>query len=321
MSSVIWDRMKALEAWGIPDWGGGIFDINEAGNLAVTVDGKALDLKSLVDEVRHRGIEPPILFRLFDLLDCRTRRINACFARAIEEYGYSGSYRSVFPIKVNQQRHVIERLLQAGRPYHLGLEVGSKPELLAAVAHCDDPEALIICNGFKDTKYIESALLAQHLHNNVVVVLDRPEELAMMLEASQRLSIKMKLGMRAKLAAHGSGHWHDSSGHRAKFGLTVPDMLDAVRRLDSAGQLDALVLLHFHIGSQINDIVAVKRALREAARLYVALRQRGAALEYLDVGGGLGVDYTGTRSRSSASSLNYDTQEYANDVVYWVGGT
>lgn len=313
-----WGLEQALQCWGIAAWGGGLFDLNDVGNLCVVVDDCRLDLKQLVDAARHRGIEPPLLIRLVDLLGFRVKRLNECFKRAIDECGYVGEYRCVYPLKVNQQRHVVEKLLEAGRPYHLGIEVGSKPELLAAVAQCEDPEALLLCNGYKDDEFIENALLARRLQHDVIIILDRPDEVEVVLDASLRLGIEARLGLRAKLAAPGAGRWQESTGPRAKFGLTVPEIVDVVEKLERAGQLDSLLLLHFHIGSQINDIVAFKRALREAARLYVSLRQRGAPLRYLDVGGGLGVDYTGNRSRVSPSSLNYTMQEYANDVVFWV---
>ncbi len=313
-----WTVQQSAELYSIDAWGQGHFSINGDGNLTLQTPSGSLDLKTLVDELSHRGLDTPILIRLLDLLEVRVEHLNGCFARAIEQFDYKGSYRGVYPIKVNQQRHVVEKLLDAGSQFGLGLEVGSKPELLAAVAVMDTPDAPIICNGFKDRRYVETALTARQLQENVVIVLDRPEELDLILSVAEELNLKPQIGVRFKLATIGSGRWWESGGERAKFGLTLSQVLDVVDRLRTAGSLDSLVLLHFHIGSQINDIAHVKQALKEAARVYAELASMGVPLQYLDVGGGLGVDYLGSRTKRSNSSLNYTTQEYADDVVYWV---
>ena len=313
-----WTIENAAELYGLDDWGGDFFGINALGNLTVKATAGEIDLKKVVDELRLRGIDTPILVRLLDTLENRVRHINHCFAVAMDEYEYQGEYRGVYPVKANQQRHVLEKLLSAGRPYHLGVEVGSKPELLAAVAMVDDPDGLIICNGFKDESYLETALLSRRIQEDVVIVLDRPEELGLVLEVSRRLGSTPKLGVRCKLSTPGSGRWRESGGDQAKFGLTLGEIIEMVRALESAGLLDTLMLLHFHIGSQISDIVTIKGALNEAARVFVELHAIGAPLTHLDVGGGLGVNYTGYWDADSPSSVNYETQEYANDVVYWV---
>ena len=316
-----WTIDDAIALYGIDRWGRGYFEVGANGAIRLVTPNGPLDLARLTHELRHRGLDTPVLVRLLDVLDARVAHINGCFERAIEAFDYRGEYRGVYPIKVNQQRQVVERLLKAGRPYHLGLEVGSKPELLAAVAMMEDPEALILCNGFKDEKYVETALLCRRLQEDVVITLDRPEELELTLAVAQRLAIEPKLGVRCKLATVGAGRWAESGGDRAKFGLSLTQILEVIRHLESVGMLDCLVLLHFHIGSQISDIATFKLALKEAVRVYVELRKLGAPLHTLDVGGGLGVDYTGFRDNRSDSSLNYDTQEYANDVIYWVRET
>lgn len=315
-----WSTEDSMELYNVEGWGHGYFFINELGHLAVRPPESGepgIDLKELVDEVRERGIGPPILIRFSDILKARVVELNEAFRRAIDEYGYRGSYQGVYPIKVNQDRYLVERLTEFGRPYHFGLEAGSKPELLAVMAMLDDDQALIVCNGYKDEEYIETALLASKLGRKVILVAEKASELPQIVAVSQRTGVVPRIGVRARLSTRGSGHWEGSGGDRSKFGLSPADMVEAVRYLERVGYLPSLVLLHFHLGSQISSIRAVKDALREAAWLYVNLAKMGAPMGYLDVGGGLGVDYDGSRT-DFTSSLNYTLQEYANDIVYGV---
>ena len=318
--------MKDLRAWTSADsaalynvagWSGGYFGINAAGHVEVTPqgpDGPRLDLYDLVQDLQRRGLGMPLLMRFSDILKSRVQALVGCFDSAIREYGYRGRYRGVYPIKVNQQHQVVEELVEYGRPYGLGLEAGSKPELLAALAVLDNPQALLVLNGYKDTEYAETALLAQKLGRYPIVVIDRYRELDLLLDVAQRLGIRPHIGVRAKLTTRGAGKWMESTGDRSKFGLTATEIVMLVDRLREAGMLDCLELLHFHIGSQISAVRAIKDAMREVCRIYVELVQAGAGLKFLDVGGGLGVDYDGS-STNWASSTNYTMQEYANDVV------
>jgi arginine decarboxylase len=308
---------SAAETYEIARWGKGYFSINELGHVTVhptrSAD-QAVDLKLLIDRLEARGIQAPVLIRFADILKDRLTEIRDAFARAIDEHDYRGQYRCLYPIKVNQQRQVIEEVLQFGRPYGYGLEAGSKPELLAVMAMVDN-DVPIICNGFKDDRFIETALLAQKIGRQVFVVVEKFTELESVLHHSEQLGIRPTIGMRVKLAACGSGRWQSSSGHHSKFGLTVSEVLDALTLLKQRGMADCFKLLHFHIGSQITDIRHLKAALNEAARIYADLVRNGAGLEYLDVGGGLGVDYDGSQTNFE-SSVNYTLQEYANDVIY-----
>ena len=318
MEEPAWDIQAALDYYGVERWGSGHFTINGSGNMVARSSAGDVDLDKLVGELRAQGIASPVLVRLADVLTDRVRRLNDSFAQAIDDAGYRGGYRGVFPIKVNQQREVVEGLLRAGARDGLGLEVGSKPELLAAVALCG-PRSLIICNGFKDEEYVEMALLAQRLEHDVVVVLDRPGELDLVIAVAHRLGVEPRIGVRCKLSSRGSGRWQDSGGSGAKFGLSAAEVIEVVDRLAEMDWLTHLALLHFHIGSQITDIGALKPALQEASRVYVELRGLGGGLEYIDIGGGLAVDYTGARTRSSEGSRNYTTAEYARDAVHSIG--
>nr|XP_061812023.1 biosynthetic arginine decarboxylase-like [Nerophis lumbriciformis] len=315
-----WTIDDAVDLYHLDSWGRGFFSINAKGHVEVAAEiagGAGLDLKRLVDEVIERGIEPPLLLRFSDVLKARLEEIQTAFANAIESNGYRAGYRPVYPIKVNQNRFLVEELLTAGRPFHYGLEAGSKPELIAVMALLDDPQALVICNGFKDEEYIETALLASRLGPRVILVLEKPSELPLILQAAERTGVAPRIGIRARLAARGSGHWQASGGERSKFGLGAREMVEAVELLRERGLLDRLELLHFHLGSQISSIRHLKEALREAGRVYVHLTRMGAALGYFDVGGGLGVDYDGSQS-SDVSSINYSLQEYANGVIYGI---
>lgn len=316
----MWKIQDAIELYNINNWGADFFSINSAGHAEVypTRDPRrAIDLKVLVDEIQQRGIQLPLLIRFPDILRTRLQTLCASFQTAIQEYNYRSVYRGVYPIKVNQQRHVVAAIVEAGRPYHFGLEAGSKPELLTTVALIDDPEALIICNGYKDEEFIELALLARRVGKNVILVVEKLSELELIVRAAERLNVTPSIGIRIRLSAKGSGRWEASGGDRSKFGLGPVELQQALEWLKEKSLLGYLQLLHYHLGSQITAIRNVKDALREAARYYVEINKMGANLKYLDVGGGLAVDYDGSRTNFAASA-NYSMQEYANDVVYQI---
>jgi arginine decarboxylase len=312
-----WTVKDSTELYNVNGWGKDFFRINDAGNVEVTPAGpgsKPIDIKELIDDLRSRGVNLPLLIRFSDILKTRVEQLCGAFQQAIAENDYRGAYRGVYPIKVNQQRHVVEELLDYGRPFNLGIEAGSKPELLVALALQEDPEALILCNGYKDRAFIETALLAQKLGRKVIITMDRVGELDTILRSSRELDLRPVIGVRARLSTKGAGKWVESTGDRSKFGLTTAEMVATVERLRAEGMLDCLQLLHFHIGSQITNIRAVKDALREASRIYVELHGLGAQMRYLDCGGGLGVDYDGSQTNFH-SSVNYTLAEYAADIV------
>jgi arginine decarboxylase len=309
-----WTVEDAAELYCVPGWGLGLFGVNAAGHVVVRANDSEIDLKLLTDDLVARGIEPPILIRLTDVLRARIDALALAFRRAIEGEEYRGRFRGVFPIKVNQQRHVVEAVVRLSRPHHLGLECGSKPELMVVLAEMDDPEALIICNGYKDAEYIEMAMIARKLGRNCVIVIEQPDELEQVLSIADRLGISPLLGLRAKLDSPGAGRWKASAGPGSKFGLNAEDLVGTVSRLREAGELAGLRLLHYHLGSQISSIRRIRDAIHEAARTYVELRRLGAPMGILDVGGGLGIDYDGSRT-DFASSMNYDLDEYARTVV------
>ena len=318
--------MKDIRAWTTNDsaalynvngWSSGYFRINEGGRVEVTPngpDGKGIDLYELVLDLERRGLGLPILMRFSDVLHSRVQALFGCFNTAIKEYGYQARYRGVYPIKVNQQHQVVEELVRFGKPLGLGLEAGSKPELLVGLALLDNPESLFILNGYKDVEYIETALLSQKLGRYPIVVIDRYRELELVLDVARRLGVRPHIGVRAKLTTRGAGKWMESTGDRSKFGLTAAEIVMLVDKLRDAQMLDCLELLHFHIGSQISAVRAIKDAMTEACRVYVELAKSGCGLKFIDAGGGLGVDYDGS-STSWQSSTNYTMQEYANDVV------
>jgi arginine decarboxylase len=313
-----WDVARALHTYNIAGWGDAYFGVNDAGNMTVRPvqdQGPALDLTAVVEEARDRGLTFPLLLRFQDLLRHRVQVLNEEFRAAIAEAGYQGVYRGVFPIKVNQLREVVEEIMDAGAPYKFGLEVGSKPELFAALALHRDPECLLVCNGYKDATYIQMALLGRKLGKTIIMIVEKVEELRAIIDVSRQLNVRPIVGVRIRLLAKSSGKWATSGGENAKFGLSTSEMMEAADLLKSEQMEDCLKLMHFHIGSQIPDIQTVKRAVREGARYYAKLRQLGFPLEYLDVGGGLGVDYDGSRS-AYESSTNYTLGEYARDVVY-----
>ncbi len=312
-----WTIEDSEELYRIQGWGNPYFSINAAGHVTVSPKGDrggSLDLYELTNALKQRNLGLPLLIRFSDILEDRIERLNAAFAKAIARYNYEGVYKGVFPTKCNQQRHLIEDLVRFGKPHQFGLEAGSKPELMIALASLKTPGALLICNGYKDREYIETAMLARRLGQTPIIVLEQVEEVALAIEASKKLGVQPILGVRAKLSAKGIGRWGTSAGDRAKFGLTIPEIIGAIEQLRAANMLDSLQLLHFHIGSQISAISVIKDALREAGQIYVELVKLGANMQYLDCGGGLGVDYDGSQTNFHASK-NYNTQNYANDVV------
>src|SRR5215212_2484524 len=312
-----WTTVDASEMYEIGRWGQGYFSIGEDGHVLIhpTKDPtRSIDLKQLVDHLQLRGISLPTLIRFRDILQHRLQDIHEAFQAAIAQHEYSANYVCVYPIKVNQQRQVVEEVLDFGRPFKFGLEAGSKPELIAVVAMADN-ETPIICNGFKDAEFIELAMMAQKLGRRVIPVVEKYTELDLILDLAEKVGVRPAIGMRVKLAARGGGRWQSSGGYRSKFGLTVAEILRGLDELKTRGMEDCFQLLHFHLGSQIPNIRIVKGALNEAARVYAELVKAGAGLQYMDVGGGLGVDYDGSQTNFE-SSVNYTLQEYANDVVY-----
>jgi arginine decarboxylase len=314
-----WSSGDAAELYDIARWGKGYFSIDDNGHMRVHPNKEPdrwLDLKQLVDRLQLRGIDLPILIRFAGILKHRLGDIHQAFSAAIAEHKYTGNYCCVYPIKVNQQRQVVEEVLRFGKPFHFGLEAGSKPELLAVVAMASN-DTPIICNGFKDAEFIEMAMMALKMGRQIIPVVEKYTELDLILKSAQKIGVRPMIGMRVKLAARGSGRWQQSGGFRSKFGLTVTEILRALNELKSRGMEDCFKLLHFHLGSQITNIRQIKGALNEAVRVYVDLARQGAGLSFLDVGGGLGVDYDGSQTNFE-SSANYTLQEYANDVVYHV---
>ncbi len=315
-----WSVEDSRDLYHIDAWGAGFFRVSPSGTVEVTPqgpDGPALDLYDLVGQLSGRGLDMPLLLRFPDILRSRVDSLTGAFARAIQNENYQGRYHCIYPIKVNQQHRVVGALVEHGQKVHLGLEAGSKPELLVALALAENPEALLILNGYKDHEYMETALLANKLGRNAIIVIDRFRELDMILRAADGLGVRPRIGVRAKLDARAEGKWTESSGQGSKFGLDPEELVHVAQKLQGRGMLDCLELLHFHIGSQITAIRSLKDALLEASRTFVELTRLGAHLRYLDVGGGLGVDYDGSKS-SNDSSANYGLQEYANDVVFHV---
>ncbi|HEX4128437.1 MAG TPA: biosynthetic arginine decarboxylase, partial [Pirellulales bacterium] len=314
-----WSVADAAELYDVGRWGAGYFSIDKAGHMRVhpTKDpARSIDLKQLVDDLQLRGIDLPILIRFAEILKHRLGEIHTAFQNAMREHQFKGNYFCVYPIKVNQQRQVVEEVLDFGRPYSFGLEAGSKPELLAVMAMATN-DTPIICNGFKDAEFIEAAMLAQKIGRKIIPVVEKYTELELILDYAQRIGVRPQVGMRVKLAARSTGRWQGSGGFRSKFGLTVTEIMRALDELKARGMSDCFKLLHFHLGSQMPNIRHIKAALNEASRVYVELVKSGAGLEYLDVGGGLAVDYDGSQTNFE-SSANYTLQEYANDVVYHI---
>ena len=315
-----WTPQDASELYDVARWGKGYFSVSDQGHVLVHPEKDAtrsIDLKQLIDTLVLRGISLPILIRFAEILKHRLGELHDAFETAIHEHKYNGKYCCVYPIKVNQQRQVVEEVLEFGKPYKFGLEAGSKPELLAVMALADN-DTPIICNGFKDDEYIEMAMLAQKIGRKIIPVVEKYTELALIAKYSERVGVRPMIGIRAKLASRGSGRWKSSGGYRSKFGLSTTEVMRALEELKLWGMSDCLQLLHFHLGSQITNIRQVKGAVNEAARIYAELWRAGATgLQYMDVGGGLGIDYDGSQT-DFESSVNYTLQEYANDVVYHI---
>ncbi|MBP1667271.1 MAG: arginine decarboxylase, partial [Bacteroidetes bacterium] len=301
----------------INGWGVDYFSINDKGNIIVTPqkNGVSVDLKELIDELALRDVSTPVLVRFPDILDDRIINISNCFRKASEEYEYKAQNFIIYPIKVNQMRPVVEEIVSHGKKFNIGLEAGSKPELHAVLAINTDPESLIICNGYKDEDYIELALLAQKMGKRIFIVVEKLNELKLITSIARRLKVKPNIGIRIKLASIGSGKWEESGGDISKFGLTSSELLEAIDFMEKNRMKDCIRLIHFHIGSQVTKIRRIKTALREASQFYVQMRKLGFNVEFVDIGGGLGVDYDGTGSSNSESSINYTLQEYVNDSV------
>lgn len=315
-----WTIGNSEDLYALQNWGKGYFGVNALGHVTVCPDKNpehAIDLKVLVDEIRQRGLHPPLLLRFTDILKHRLDDIHGAFSKAISDCGYQGEYRCVYPIKVNQQRHIVEDIHQFGKAHGFGLEAGSKPELLAVLALVDDQNTPIICNGFKDSAYIEAVVLARKIGKLIIPVIEKFSELELLLDQSAKHDVRPMVGVRVKLATRGAGRWESSGGQGSKFGLSVGEVIRALEYLRERGMADQLQLLHFHIGSQITNIRNIKEAINEVARVYVELHKNGAGLGYLDVGGGLGVDYDGSQT-NFGSSMNYTLSEYAADVVFGI---
>lgn len=315
-----WDIPAARALYNIDRWGAKYFDVNEEGHvvaLPLQENGIAVDLTDVVEEAKGRNLKFPLLIRFQDILRHRVETLNKSFANSITEFGYQGRYRGVFPIKVNQLREVVEEILDAGKPYNFGLEVGSKPELFAGLALQSQTGSLIICNGYKDSSFIKMALMGIKLGKTVIMVVEKLEELRQIISVSKQVGVEPLIGIRARLLSKGAGKWSESGGENAKFGLSTAELLAAADLLKRENLSHCFKLLHFHIGSQIPDILTIKKAVQEAARFYAKLFKMGFQIQFLDVGGGLGVDYDGSRSAFD-SSTNYSLQEYTNDVVYYI---
>lgn len=312
-----WRVEDSADLYNIAGWGRNYFSINEKGHVVVTPkpEGASVDLMDVIDELQLHDITAPVLLRFPDILDNRIEKISNCFAKAAETYKYNAHNYLIYPIKVNQMRQVVEEIVTYGKKFNIGLEAGSKPELHAVLATNINDNALIICNGYKDAAYIELALLAQKMGRNIYLVVEKLNELQLISEISDRLKIKPNIGIRIKLASTGSGKWAESGGDQSKFGLNSAELLEALAMLRKHDLTDCLKLIHFHIGSQITKIRLIKNALREASQFYVQLQRAGFNIQFVDIGGGLGVDYDGTRTSASGSSMNYSIQEYANDAV------
>ena len=313
-----WTIEDSKELYNINGWGTSYFGINEKGDVFVTPckNNTQIDLREVMDELALRDVTPPVLLRFPDILDNRIEKTWSCFKKAAEEYDYKGENYVVYPIKVNQIQPVVEEIISHGKKFNLGVEAGSKPELHAVIAVQCQSDSIIVCNGYKDQSYIELALLAQKMGKRIFIVVEKLNELDIIAKVAKKMDVKPNIGIRIKLASSGSGKWEESGGDASKFGLTSAELLDALELLDKKDMRDCLRLIHFHIGSQITKIRRIQTALREASQFYIQLHKMGYNVDFVDCGGGLGVDYDGTRSPSSESSVNYSIQEYVNDCIY-----
>src|SRR5512134_680801 len=314
-----WSIDRAIQYYNVGGWGAGFFSVNDKGHVVVHPMGQpgpVIDLMDVVEDIRERRIGFPCVVRFQDVLRARVKQINEAFGKGIAEMSYGGRYFGVYPVKVNQMREVVEEVLEAGAPYHYGLEAGSKGELVVVLGYNTDPEALTICNGYKDEEFLRLALLGRKLGRKVVVVIEKLSELPHLLRLGEEMGVEPMVGLRLKLTTRGTGKWEGSSGDFAKFGLTIPELIQAVKILKEARKEHCAKLLHFHVGSQLTEIRVVKDAVNEGARVYAKLRKMGLPIEYFDVGGGLGVDYVGTHSNGFTSSVNYTMDEYVGDVIY-----
>jgi arginine decarboxylase len=314
----MWNIEDAIELYGIDRWGNGFFSFNRNGNLIVKPtknDAHVIDLKNVVDNLVSKKINFPILFRFPQILESQIRALNSAFSNSISEYKYNNTYQGIFPMKVNQRKEIIEEIVKSGRKFNIGLEVGTKAELLAALSFDLSNDALLICNGFKDNEYLHLALNAIKLNNKVVIVIDEFSETKRLLDMAKQLNVKPIIGIRAKLYSKGSGKWAESGGESAKFGLSTTEILECIKIITEYNMLDQLQMLHFHIGSQITEIRRIQKAVKEAARVYAKIKIKHINIKYFNIGGGLGLDYDGSKTSSDASA-NYTMQEYANNVVY-----
>jgi arginine decarboxylase len=314
-----WGVSDSLKQYHIESWGNEYFSINPSGNMTVHPkrgEGPGIDLLSVIEEIRTNGMSMPVLVRFQDIIQHRVISLNEAFKKSISEFNYKGRYQGVYPIKVNQMREVVEEILDAGRPYDYGLEAGSKAELAAVISMNTPPHALVICNGYKDYAFIKIALMGVKMGKRVIIVIEKLSELYQVISISKEMGVTPLIGIRTKLYSKGSGRWESSGGEFAKFGLSTPELIHAVKLLQKEGLQDSFKLLHFHIGSQITNIKTIKNAVKEGTRIYAKLRKMGLQVEFLDVGGGLGVDYDGSRTNFETSSINYSLQEYVSDVVY-----
>ena len=313
-----WTIEDSEELYNIKGWGTSYFGINEKGHVYVSPvkSDVKIDLREVMDDLALRDVTPPVLLRFPDILDNRIEKMASCYEKAKKEYDFKGQSYVIYPIKVNQMQPVVDEITSHGRKFNLGLEAGSKPELHAVIAQQCKSDSLIICNGYKDESYIELAILAQKLGKHIFIVVEKLNEIDVIAKTAKRLKVIPNIGIRIKLASSGSGKWAESGGDASKFGLTPSELLEALRKLDDYGLHDGIKLIHFHIGSQITKIRRIQNALTEAGQYYANLRKMGYGIEYVDCGGGLGVDYDGTRSSNSESSVNYSIQEYINDCVY-----
>src|SRR4051812_36345294 len=316
-----WTIDSARALYNIEGWGAGFFDINEKGHVIVRPDKEqpehVVDLFEITNDLEEQGIALPVLLRFSDILRSRINGLTDRFEQAREEFGYTGGYTTVYPIKVNQQRHVVEEIVEFGQKHRVGLECGSKPELQAILGLAENTDHLFICNGYKDEEFMRLALMGQKLGHEVYIVIEQLSEIDVLLKVADELGVNPTAGIRIKLASTGFGRWKESGGEKSKFGLNAAQLMQAVDKLRAAGRLDIVKLIHFHLGSQITDIRYIKSGLQEVARFYAELRALGVDITHVDVGGGLGVDYDGSNSTSNAS-VNYSLQEYANDVIYTI---